>query len=342
MGNKLYVLVLSLVCLLMCTSLIQAQETELSQITYQDNLYYFYPQLYDRLPDIPSPFTTADGTEILIAVTKAGKYTVIPVTVENGAPLNYKQGQRGKGRQLEVDTADFPILARIGLHAEVELDQTKTITGKSIGEITEIGRPEMSSGAGFVEFDEDIISVLKGDNRLVQKLELTHPQLAKPLFHVWNIIRRLDEESRLRRTTLENIDSFYYNGKKIFLSSGSGHGWQESIFNDEILGMWQLEMWRILDEQEVKFLSEKFPDLSTEQMAKLRKKLSSIHTGEMVPYYIMRYGFYEGHTSYRADPLAISLVFGLKSIEEIKNSLAGDLYKTLTDRYTRENVSSGE
>jgi len=340
--NKLNALIFSIVGLLTCTSAIQAQQTEPSQITYNNNLYYFYPQLYDRLPDIPSPFTAEDGTELIVAVTKTGKYTVIPVAVENGAPLNYKQGQRGKGRQLEVDTTDFPTLARIGLHAEVELDQTKTITGKSIGEITEIGRPEMSSGAGFMGQNEDIISVLKGDNRLVRKLGLTHPQLAKPLFHVWNIIRRLDEESRLRRTPLENIDSFYYNGKKIFLSSGSGHGWQESIFNDEILGMWQLEMWRILDEQEVKFLSAKFPGLNIEQMAKLRKKLSSIHTGEMVPYYIMRYGFYEGHTSYRADPIAISLIFGLQSIEEIENSLAGDLYNALTDHFTRENVSLGE
>ena len=33
-----------------------------------------------------SPLTTEDGTEAVVALLQDGKYTLIPVTVENGAP----------------------------------------------------------------------------------------------------------------------------------------------------------------------------------------------------------------------------------------------------------------
>jgi len=54
----------------------------------------------------------------------------------------------------------------------------------------------------------------------------------------------------------------------------------------------------------------------------------------MAPYYIMRYGFYEGHTDYRADPIAIAFIFGMKSIEEIEKAFEGNLYIALTEHFT--------
>jgi len=319
-----------------------SQEAESLQISHKGKTYSLHPQTYAELPEIPSPYTTEEGMEIVIAFTKNNKYTLIPVTAENGEPMDYKSRQWdkiGKGRQLDVDAKDFPTLARTGLHSEIELDQTKTITGKSIGEITYIGRPERSSGEGFMSHDEDIVSVLKGDNRLVKKLGLTHPQLAKPLFHIWNIIKRHEKKGG----SLGDIDYFFYNGRKVYLiGSGSGHGWQESIFQDEILGMYHIEIGRELDQDEKTFLHEKCSNLSAEQMTELLKMLSHIHTGEMVPYYITRYGFYEGHTGYRADPIAIASVFGIRSIEEIEKAFEGNLYKALTEHFTKENVSSGE
>jgi len=68
-----------------------------------------------------------------------------------------------------------------GLHSEIELDQTKTITGKSIAEITAIARPGQYSSAGFISQDEDIISALKGDNRLVKQMGLMHRQIVTPM-----------------------------------------------------------------------------------------------------------------------------------------------------------------
>jgi len=73
-------------------------------------------------------------------------------------------------------------------------------------------------------------------------------------------------------------------------------------------------------------------------MAELLKKLSYVHISEMAPYYIMRYGFYEGHTDYRADSLAIAWIFGLKSLGQIEAAFPGRLDKTLTMHFTQETI----
>ncbi len=302
----------------------------------------FFPNTYDRCPDLPSPHTMEDGTEIVMAITTEQKFTLIPVTAKKGESLGYREKDWDKIRILEVDAADFPTLARTGLHSAIELDHTRRITGRSIAEITDSGRPEGSSGAGFMGQEEDIISVLKGDNRIVKKLGLTHPQLAKPLFHIWNIIRWVSDKSQNAGRTISGVDYFLYNNRKVRLIHGGGRGWQDSIFNDEILGMYHIEFSTELDKEEKAFIKDKYPNLNNEQMTDLRKRLSYIHTGEMVPFYSMRYGFYEGHTDYRADPIAISFIFGLRSLEDIDKAFEGDLYRILTEHFTREYISSDE
>lgn len=315
----------------------QPRRLERTEIPITEELY---PNILDKLPDVPSPFTAEDGTEIVVAVLKDKKYALIPVTVENGEPMNYNKNQWGKGNQLEVNVIDFPTLARTGLHSEIELEQAKMITSKPIAKITEIGRPGRASTAGFLSQDEDIISVMKGDNRLVKKLGLTHPQFTKPLFNVFNLILEHLEYYKNKIRPWEDISYILYNGRKIYLEWGGDKGWQESIFNDEILGYYQINIWRELSKEEKAFLDKKYSHLKPEQMSELIKRLSHIHTGEMVPYYIMRYGFYEGHTDYRTDPVAISFIFGLRDIEEIEIALKGNLYKTLTEPFTEDNIST--
>jgi hypothetical protein len=272
---------------------------------------------------------------VVIARQKDGQYLLVPVTVENAPPtLQYGSRKIGKGRQLDVDAQDFPTLAKTGLHAEQELDQTKTITGKPVEEITRVGRPEMSSGVGFMAEDEDIISVLKGDNRLVKRLGLTHPQMAMPLFHIWNLILKEYESGRMGRSW-DNIQYVLYNGKHIrFGQTHPTRGFQESIFNDEIMGAFQINFYRELDDEEKAFLWEKYSDLSEQQMEELIGKLSHIMTGEMEPYYVMRYAFYEGHTGYRVDPIAIAFIFGLRSLDEIGTAFPGRVYEMLTMHFT--------
>ncbi len=321
-------------------ALMASQETQVKQRPQKKEYLKFFPQTYDQCPELPSPYTMKGGIEIVIAITKDNKFTLIPVTVKKGQSLGYRENDWDKIRILEVDSEDFPTLAKTGLHSEVELDHTRWITGRSIAEITDNGRPGGSSGEGFMSQEEDIISILKGDNRLVKKLGMMHPQLAKPLFHVWNIARWVYYTSRRAGRSIGSIDYFLYNGKKIRLINAGGRGWQSSIFNDEIQGMYHLELSVELNKDEKAFLRERYSNLSNEQMTDFQKMLSHIHTGEMVPFYIMRYGFYEGHTGYRADPIAISLIFGLRSLEEIEKTFEGYLYETLTEHFTRETTSA--
>ena len=313
--------------------LFPAQDLTVNQISYHKVSYPLYPEVLEAYPDIPSPLSTKDGREILIAFRKSdNRCTLMPVTVENGDILDYRYKKWwNKGRQLHVDSADFPTMAKTGLHSNKEFARIKTITGKSISEITMVGRPGRYSGAGFMSHDENIISVLKGDNGLVSQLGLTHPQNAKPLFHVFNTILVVKKDSERA-----NIGGILYNGKKVFLKFRGSKGWQETIFNDEILGYWQIEIWRDLNLEEKAFISEKYSALNEEKMAELIKKLSYIHTGEMVPYYIMRYGFYEGHSSYRADPIAIAFIFRLLDIQEIERAFKGRLYERLTGHFIEE------
>lgn len=295
-----------------------------------------YPQTTTDPPRVASPSTLPDGAEVVVAVMKDGRYAVVPVTVENRPRhLSYGATKIGKGRQLDIDANDFPTLARTGLHAEEELDRTERITGKLVEAITEIGQPDNASGTGFMAADEDIISVLKGDNRRVTQLGLTHPQLARPLFHIWNLILKEYELAPMGRNW-DNVRHVLYNGKKIrFGQVHPTRGFQESIFNDEIRGSFDINFRRDLDASEQAFLQQKYPHLQAEQMKDFVARLSHIRTGEMEPYYVMRYGFYEGHTPYRVDPIAIAFIFGLKTLEEIEAVFPGRLYETLTTHFTR-------
>jgi hypothetical protein len=310
--------------------------------TYLGKSYPLHPATLDACPDLPSPLTTKEGLEVILGYREGAKTcTLIPVTVENGEPLNWAARQFGKGRQLEVDGEDFPTLARTGLHSDAELQRTRTITGRPVAAISEEGRPGRSSSVGFLAQEEDILGVLLGDNRLVRKLGLTHPELAKPMFQLWNLVHEHDLETRRVGRPLPPIDWFYYRGRKIrVLESESGKGWQESIFGDGILGMFQIRIRRSLDAEEEAFLRERYAGLDAAEMEELIHKLTHIRTGEMVPFYIMRYGFYEGHTSYRGDPIAIALVFGLKSLEEIEGAFPGKLFRTLNEPFPASEIGS--
>jgi hypothetical protein len=309
--------------------LTQVSATEdMSPVTFEDKSYALCPHRFDSRPSVPSPYVTDDGREIVVTSTKDDKYMLVPVTLEN---------TKSKGRQLYVDADDFPFLARTGLHREPELDRTRIITGRSIAEITELARPGRLSTSGFLAEDEDIISVLKGDNRFVRNLGLSHTQLAKPLFHVLNLIACNQEQKNhlSYQGHRAQYPHFLYNGKKISVKVEYTRGGQESIFADGLDGALGIEIRRELEQQERNYLDSKYWHLSRKKREDLVKKLSSLFIGEMVMYYVKWYGFYEGHTAWRADPIAIAFIFGMKDIEEIDAAFDGKLYDALTEHFTR-------
>jgi hypothetical protein len=294
------------------------------QLSIVDSIpFIVYPEVMDTIPNLPSPFTTRNGGEFVVAVTKENKYAIIDVTLSN---------DRDICPQLIVDSIDFPHLARTGLHSVERLNNIQAITGRSLSKITELARPNGLSQAGFMAHDEHIIAVLKGDNQMVQSLGLKHPQLAKPLFHVLNM---MDIDLSLNRWNMnhhrwENIQYFYYNQEKVYVEAEDTKGGQKSIFNDDIQGGFYIKLWRAFNSEEVQYLNEVYGYLSESELNELKQKLRTINTGEIQPQYIMRYGFYEGHTFWRTDPIAISFIFGLKSLEELDKLFEKRLLEVLT------------
>lgn len=294
-----------------------------------------YPLSYDSMPEIESPVFINDTVETILIVTKYNKYALAPVTVENGKPLLYSykvDTYMGKDKQLLVDEGDFPSLAKTGLHSENRLESIEAITGIPLRIINCTGRPNAYSISGFLAEDEDIISVLKNDNRTLQKLGLTHPQLARPLFHIWNLILKEYELGNWGRF-YDNIKFIHYNGNILNLKAIGTKGWQISIFLDEIQGRHDIHIDRKLTDKEEKYLNERYSSLAPEKLKDLKYRLSNLDFSEMIPYYIMRYGFYEGHTRYRTDPISIVFIFGLQSLEEIDKNIGGHLYNSLFDHF---------
>ncbi len=308
------------------------------QIHYQkiDNeLLTYYPELLSEIPDLQSPALTDDGREVVLAKLQDSLYTWFDATVENGDTFDYKLHLLGKGNQLLADETDFPAFARHGIHSDWELANTKTITGRSVSLITVDGRPGRSSGVGFMTADETILSVIAQDNHTVKNLGLTHPDLARPLFHLWNCTRtNASENENIAAEERRSISALVYNGHEVAVQITGSRGWQESIFADEILGTGLIEISRDLEDEETEFLEKQYEQLTPEQFEEMKEKLTCLHTGEIVLFYINRYGFYEGHTEYRADPVTIAFVFGLRSIKELHQAANGNFYQYFTSHFT--------
>jgi len=294
------------------------------------------PDYYTVEPSISSPVMSETDRELVLIEINNGRYTWIDATVENGAPFDYKRKLYGKGNQLLADEEDFSGLARKGIHSEKDLRNTKIITKHSVSQITVDGRPWGSSGVGFMAEDETIMSVIYADNQTVKKLSLTHPDIARPLFHIWNISREFENFSSDTVTGEQlELTALVYNGLRISMKISGSRGWQESIFDDEILGTGHMQIWREMNSKELDFLAKNYAHLSHDELGKLQKMLCNIQTGEMVLFYINRYGFYEGHTEYRVDPIAVALIFGLKSIEDVHMACEGDLYHYFTTHFSQ-------
>ena len=310
---------------ILSTALCLAQE-EIPQV--KEIPYKIYPEVNEAKPNLPSPFRDSIGDEYVIAVNKDGKYAIIPVTLGNDDKIC---------KQLIVDEEDFPELVKTGLHSEIKLNQTENITGWSIEKITKLGQPGGLSHDGFMASDEDILSVIKGDNQLVKKLGFTHPQMAKPLFHVLNMMDAdLDiDRWNMAKHRWDNIQYFFYNKQKVLVEAHDTKGGQKSIFNDGIEGAFYIKLWREPDPNETKFLEKHYKHLDETEFTRLKTLLYQIETGEIEPQYIMRYGFYEGHTNWRTDPISISFIFGMKSLKELNKLYSGRLDQVLSQHHTK-------
>ena len=120
-------------------------------------------------------------------------------------------------------------------------------------------------GAGFMAGDEDIVSVLMGDNLLVSSMDLTHRDLSKALFHLWNTVLYMNDYDDQGTISSEGKDTLFYSGKKIWYSAPNCRGWQYSLFNDSIQGECHLELMVILSENERSFIEARYDILTDDE-----------------------------------------------------------------------------
>jgi hypothetical protein len=185
--------------------------------------------------------------------------------------------------------------------------------------------------------EEDVVDVLKADNRTVAALGLTHPELARPLFHIWNMMRTDLDLERWDMSTHSwgNVTALVSHGRVVRLAARDSKGGQFSIFADGLDGAFGIEIGTDLTEAERAFLRARYSRLEPGAMDAFVQSLTRIRTGEIQPHYIMWYGFYEGTTPWRTDPVALALVFGLRTLEQIEAAFPGQVYDLMMTRFAR-------
>ena len=111
-----------LLAVLVIPTTVLSQDSEPNQITYNDQTHPLFPEAMAEPPDVPSPLLMEDGTEIVTCFTRDDRYFLIPVTAENGDPLDYQNDQWwGKGRQLDVARSKGQRSLRSVLHQRSQL-----------------------------------------------------------------------------------------------------------------------------------------------------------------------------------------------------------------------------
>jgi hypothetical protein len=198
-----------------------------------------------------------------------------------------------------------------------------------------LARPGRLSTAGFLGANDGLVSVLRADNRTVTVLGLTHPDLARPLFHLLNMMQADIDLGRWDMAVhrWHNVASVISHGRTVRVIAGDTKGGQPSIFADGLDGSSWLELTGEMTVAERAFLKARYSRLTPREMHALVQSLTCVKSGDMEPFYITRYGFYEGATPWRTDPVALAFVFGLRTLEQIEAAFPGRLYDLMMTRF---------
>ena len=106
----------------------------------------------------------------------------------------------------------------------------------------------------------------------------------------------------------------------------------KEIFADALEGSFWIEIDAPLSERERALLETRYRHVDPGQVEALIRALTTLRTGEIQPHYITWYGFYEGRTPWRTDPIALAFIFGLRTLDEIEAAFPGRLYELMITR----------
>jgi hypothetical protein len=286
--------------------------------------YPLYPETTVACPELPSPLDV-DGREYVIIELRDGTFGLADVT------------RADHPEQMLADD-EFPHLAATGLHDQAQLAALTHINGRSLEDIDRDARPGGLSEDGFMAADETVRAVMAGDDRSVRAMGLTHPMLARPLWHIWNLVQTDLQLGRynMARHRWDNVQRLKYNGKWITLDAHDTKGGQQSPFGDGLEGGFWMVFWRPMSMDEQQWLHQHYGHHGPTNWNELLGRLTRVHTGEMEAYTITRYGFYEGHSDWRVDPLGAAWLFGLRTLDELEVAFPGKLDRAVLEHWTEK------
>jgi hypothetical protein len=284
--------------------------------------HILYPATTTTCPDLESPLSV-DGREYVVVELADGSFGLVDVT------------RSDHPEQLQVDH-EFESLAATGLHDQNQLATLTRLNDRPLSEIDSDARPGGLSEDGFIAPDETVAAVIAGDDRLVRAMGLTHADLARPLWHIWNLVQTDLELGRwnMAEHRWDNIRRLKYNGHWISLEVHDTKGGQRSPFGDGLEGAFWMVFWRPVPVPEQEWLHARYGHHGPTAWNELVGRLSRLHIGEMEAFYITRYGFYEGHTDWRVDPLGTAWLFGLRTFDELEAAFPGALDRVVLEHWT--------
>ncbi len=235
-----------------------------------------------------------------------GKSRVVTLRLDTDQELNVPLTKAQS--QVEAPNADGFVVG--GVNTNETIAQLTQLNGRTIAQIESDSRPGVDaqiaalngryirstalSDAGFLGSTERLKDVLLADNTFVTSQGLNHQQLVEPLFYAMNFLESTGSQS----------GRFRYKGNLYEASYQQWRGIVESPFHDGLRP------------------SRDYTVTNLETGA-------SLGFSQAVPYFIQRYGFYEGNTPYRVDPKRILEVFFTKQDDEILQARRGER-KTLS------------
>lgn len=210
-----------------------------------------------------------------------------------------------------LDKADPTRVMATDIGSVIELCNLKEINGVVISKIEERARPEAWSDSGFLGKNDNLIEVMKKDWQTVDKLGITHIELADHIKTIWNTI----EKNGINKTVLYDLSLLKGNTinskeQKLYGKINSCAGYQGDIFFNSTTAIhdgfgWPGEYWG--------------RDLEIKNINNNERLL----IGEGVIKYIRKYGFYEGgeNNPYRIDPIRLAAVLTGKSYCRIASAI---------------------
>ncbi len=146
------------------------------------------------------------------------------------------------------------------------------------------------------------------------------------------VVLALDRWS-MRHHQWRNVRAVLYHGHRVALDAHDTKGGQRSPFADGLQGGFWMVLHRALSAEEEEFLRVAYAHAAPGTWDTLHGTLGRLWIGEMEAHFIQWYGFYEGHTDWRADPLGIARIFGLRTLDQLEAAFPGRLHEVASEHH---------